>query len=65
MARTFLLNGSNVLPSNGFLDGGEFGVHTYLLEEVRVVLWFVDELVVLDEVVRLHLQSPYKSRCGS
>ena len=50
-----LINGSNVLPSNGFLDGGESDVHTYLLEKVGVIRRHVDELGVLDEVVRLHL----------
>ena len=50
-----LIDGSNILPSNGFSDGGEFGVHTYLLEKVRVIRYHVDEHAVLDEVVRLHL----------
>ena len=53
--RTKLVNGSNILPSDGFPDGGEFGAHTYLLEKIGVIRRRVDKLMILDEVVCLHL----------
>jgi hypothetical protein len=54
-ARALLVDGSNSLPTYGLPNGGEFGVHTYLVKEVGVICWRVDELTVLDVVVRLHL----------
>jgi hypothetical protein len=49
-----LVDGSNSLPSYGLSNSGEFGVHTYLIEEVGVICRHVDELTVLNMVVRLH-----------
>ena len=59
-----LVNGSNVLPSDGFPNDGEFGVHTYLLEKVRVIRYHVDEHAVLDEVVRLRLLGSLQIKVG-
>jgi hypothetical protein len=69
-ARTFLLDGRDVLSPDSFPDSEKFSVHTnfleeVFLEEVRVVRWSVHELSVLNEDILLWLLVSLQIKVGS